>query len=62
MNEKLPMLSKEQLNEVGKELLPAETLRGQLDLTDRGNPEQSIANVVRILKEDRLVITSFPRG
>ena len=56
MNEKLPMLSKEQLNEVGKELLPAETLRGQLDLTDRGKPQPSIANVVRILKEDPFLV------
>ena len=52
MNEKLPMLSKEQLNEVGKELLPTEVLRESLDLTERGNPKPTISNVVRILKED----------
>ena len=52
MNEKLPMLSKEQLNEVGKELLPTEVLRESLDLTERGNPKPTISNVVRILKSD----------
>ena len=52
MNEKLPKLSKEQLNEVGKELLPTEVLRESLELTERGNPKPTISNVVRILKED----------
>ena len=56
MNEKLPMLSKEQLNEVGKELLPTEVLRESLDLTERGNPKPTISNVVRILKEDPFFI------
>lgn len=52
MNEKLPKLSKEQLNEVGRELLPTEVLRESLELTERGNPKPTISNVVRILKED----------
>ena len=52
MNEKLPRLSKEQLNEVGKELLPTEVLRESLDLTERGTPKSTISNVVRNLKED----------
>ena len=56
MNEKLPKLSKEQLNEVGKELLPTEVLRESLDLTERGNPKPTISNVVRILKEDPFFI------
>ena len=52
MSEKLPKLSKEQLNEVGMELLPTESLRESLELTDKGTPKSTIANVVRILKED----------
>lgn len=52
MKEKLPMLNKDQLKEVGKELLPAESLRESLDLSDKGNPKPTIGNVVRILKED----------
>lgn len=52
MNEKLPMLSKEQLNEVGMELFPTEVLRESLELTERGYPKPTISNVVRILKED----------
>ena len=56
MNEKLPMLSKEQLNEVGKDLLPTEVLRESLELTERGTPRQTISNVVRILKEDPFLL------
>ncbi len=56
MNEKLPMLNKEQLNEVGKDLLPTEVLRESLELTERGTPRQTISNVVRILKEDPFLL------
>ena len=52
MNEKLPKLSKEQLSEVGRELLPTEVLRESLELSERGTPKPTISNVVRILKED----------
>lgn len=56
MNEKLPMLSKEQLDEVGKELSPVESLRETLELNEKGNPKATLANVVRILKQDPFFI------
>ena len=59
MNEKLPKLSKEQLSEVGRELLPTEVLRESLDLTERGTPKPTISNVVRILKEDPFFVGSI---
>ena len=59
MSEKLPKLSKEQLNEVGMELLPTESLRESLELTDKGTPKSTIANVVRILKEDPFFMGSI---
>lgn len=52
MNEKLPKLCKEQIEEIGRELLPTESLRESLEQTDRGTPKSTISNVVRILKED----------
>lgn len=51
MNEKLPKLCKEQIEEIGRELLPTESLRESLEQTDRGTPKSTISNVVRILKE-----------
>ena len=56
MNEKLPKLSKEQIDEVGRDLLPVESLRASLELNDKGNPKSTISNVVRILKEDPFFI------
>ena len=52
MKERLPKLNKEQLQEVGTELLPTESLRESLDLNEKGSPKSTISNVVRILKED----------
>lgn len=39
-----------------KELLPTESLRESLDLSDKGNPKPTIGNVVRILKEDPFLL------
>lgn len=52
MKESLPKLNEEQLKEMGRELLPTEALRESLEMSDRGNPKQTIGNAVRILKED----------
>ena len=38
--------------EIGEELLPVETLKGSLELSERGNPRATIANYVMILKQD----------
>ena len=55
MREELPKLSEEQLKEVGEELLPTEMLRENLELNDKGNPKQTIGNVVTILEQDPLL-------
>ena len=52
MKESLPKLNKEQLKEIGSELLPAEALRESLEMSDRGNPKQTIGNAVKVFRED----------
>ncbi|MCR5128514.1 MAG: virulence-associated E family protein [Lachnospiraceae bacterium] len=52
MNERLPNLTEEQLEDVEKELLPTQGLRETLELNDRGNPKANVPNVERILMED----------
>ena len=46
------LAEQEQLKEMGRELLPTEALRESLEMSERGNPRQTIGNVVKILNED----------
>ena len=52
MNEKAPNLTAEQIDDVAKELLPAAALKELLDQTKSGTPKPTVANFVKILKED----------
>ena len=52
MNEKTPSLTAEQIDDVAKELLPAAALKELLDQTKSGTPKPTVANFVKILKED----------
>lgn len=45
-------LNDEELDKLEAELLPTQALRETLEMSERGNPKQTIGNVVRILKED----------
>ena len=62
MNERLPILNAEQLEEIGKELLPKDSLRESLVLNDKGNPKQTIGNAVKILREDAFLTGAIKRN
>ncbi len=53
MKEKSPNLTAEQFDDVAKELLPSVALKESLDQTKSGTPKSTVANFVKILKEDR---------
>ena len=45
-----------------KELLPQQALRESLEMSDRGQPKQTIANVVKILREDPFLAGAIQRN
>ena len=55
MNEEPQRLNDDQIEEIGKELLPTECLKQSLELNDKGNPKVTIGNAVKILREDVLL-------
>ncbi|MBP5275276.1 MAG: virulence-associated protein E [Lachnospiraceae bacterium] len=55
MTEKSKRLNDDQIEEIGKELLPKECLKQSLELNDKGNPKVTIGNAVKILREDVLL-------
>lgn len=55
MNEEPQRLNDDQIEEIGKELLPTECLKQSLELNDKGNPKVTIGNAVKIFREDVLL-------
>ncbi len=55
MKERLPELSKEQLQEVGEELCPVQCVKDSLEVNEKGFTKQNLGNAVRILKDDPML-------
>mgnify|MGYP003344207032 CR=1 FL=1 len=45
-------LNDEEMNMLEAELLPTQALRESLEMSDRGNPKQTINNAVIVFKDD----------